>query len=677
MLAFFPACGDDGSGGGQGPNSNVDPNGDAGAGAAAGPRSFRHPGLLHTEEDFARMRAKIGAGAQPWVDGYGALTRSGRAQLGSVPHPLQTVIRGGDGENFRTMVEDLERAYQFALRWKISDDRAYADLAVQFLDAWSSTMTTLTGNADRFIAAGLYGYQWANAAEIMRTYPGWPTASVARFQKLLLDVFYPLCHDFLLKHNGAVITNYWASWDLLTLCGILAIGAFCDREDIYGEAIDYFQNGQGNGAIAHAIYSIHPGYLGQWQESGRDQGHSTLSISCLASLCEMAWNQGDDLYGYDNNRFLAGAQYVAKSNLKDANGKAYELPFSTYINNQGTMTAVSTAGMPNLRPCWESIYNHYVNRKGLAAPWVSAIAAQIRPEGATWNGDDPSFGTLTHSLDPIAEGGAPSGLTGRVVGGKVLLSWWGSAHATGYQVKRSASADGPFESIGRVDEPCTYMDAPGHGVWHYRVAAIGAGGESNPSNGARMALPTESRLLLQDGALTGGASWGDGGVLVLDGTSGHLELPQGALSELGDVTVALWVYWNKEKANTRVFDFGSSDIAYMALVPRDASGILRFAITGTTYFGEQSIRAKSALPTAAWVHLAITLSGTVGTLYVNGVVAGTNDAISLAPFQLGKTTRNWLGRSQYATDPYFDGRMRDLRIMSGALGPSEIAALAQ
>jgi len=62
---------------------------------------------------------------------------------------------------------------------------------------------------------------------------------------------------------------------------------------------------------------------------------------------------------------------------------------------------------------------------------------------------------------------------------------------------------------------------------------------------------------------------------------------------------------------------------------------------------------------------------------VNGVVAGTNDAISLAPFQLGKTTRNWLGRSQYATDPYFDGRMRDLRIMSGALGPSEIAALAQ
>ena len=29
----------------------------------------------------------------------------------------------------------------------------------------------------------------------------------------------------------------------------------------------------------------------------------------------MAWKQGDDLYGYDDNRFLAGCEYVAKYNL--------------------------------------------------------------------------------------------------------------------------------------------------------------------------------------------------------------------------------------------------------------------------------------------------------------------------------------------------------------------------
>ena len=229
-------------------------------------------------------------------------------------------------------------------------------------------MTTLTGNADRFIAAGLYGYQWANAAEIMRSYSGWSADGIARFQRLLLEVFYPLSHDFLVNHNGADITNYWASWDLLSICGVMAIGVFCDRVDLYDEAMNYYKTGRGNGAAAHAVYCLHPGHLGQWQESGRDQGHTTLSISLAASLCEMAWSQGDDLYGYRNNRLLSGAEYVAASNLADAAGNYASLPFSLYVNRQGTMTTVSTAGRPHLRPCWEAIYNHYVNRRGPVRP---------------------------------------------------------------------------------------------------------------------------------------------------------------------------------------------------------------------------------------------------------------------------------------------------------------------
>jgi len=660
-------------------------------------RSFVHPGLMHTESDFARMRAKIAAGAQPWAGGWNALTSSSRAQLGASPHPLETVVRGGDGENFRTMVEDLERAYQFALRWKVSGDTAYADRAVLFLNAWSSTMKVLTGNADRFLAAGIYGYQWALAAEMMRGYEGWQAADLARFQTLLLEVFYPLSHQFLLTHNGSNITNYWANWDLCAICCILAVGVLCDRADLYDEAIGYYKNGRGNGAAAHNVYFLHPGHLGQWQESGRDQGHSTLGMALTGLLCEMAWGQGDDLYGYANNRFLAGAEYVAKSNLQDASGQFNTLPFSTYVNRQGTFTAVSTAGQPNLRPCWEVIYNHYVNRKGLSAPFVSAIAAQIRPERSDWIGDSPSFGTLTFSLDPAAAGTPPSGLTAVLAGAKVLLSWWGSAYASSYQVKRAASPSGPFAAVASVTDPRTYTDAPGDGVWYYTVTAIDTSGESAASNVVRIALPTELRVRLpldagsgtsapdasgqgQDGALIGAASWGEGRngsrALLLDGQTGHLALPAGVLSDVGDFSIALWVYWSTAATNTRVFDFGSSDIAYLALIPRDSQGKLRFAITGTTYFGEQSISAGSALPTGRWVHLAVTLAGTRGTLYVDGVAAGSNEAVALAPFQLGGTTQNWLGRSQYPADPYFNGRMQDLRLYSGALSAEQVAALA-
>jgi len=696
LQALLAGCGS-GAGSGDVPAGAGNASASPGNAPTATTRSFVHPGLMHTEADFARIRAKIAAGAQPWLGGWNALTSSSRAGLWSVPNPLETVVRGGDGENFRTMVEDLERAYQYALRWKVSQDTAYADQAVKFLNAWSSTMKVLTGNADRFLAAGIYGYQWALAAEMMRSYPGWQAADLAAFQKLLLEVFYPLSHDFLLNHNGANITNYWANWDLCAICCILAVGVLSDRSDLYDEAIGYYKNGRGNGAAAHNVYFLHPGHLGQWQESGRDQGHSTLGMALTGLLCEMAWSQGDDLYGYANNRFLAGAEYVARSNLQDANGQYDTLPFSTYVNRQGTFTAVSTAGQPNLRPCWEVIYNHYVNRKGLSAPFVSAIAAQIRPERNDWIGDSPSFGTLSFSLDPVAAGTPPSGLTACLAGGKVLLSWWGSAYATSYSVKRAPSASGPFTAIANVSDPRTHTDVPGDGVWYYTVTATDTSGESAASNVVRVALPTELRARLPldagsgstaadasghgaDATLVGGASWGDGRngsrALLLDGQTGHLALPTGVLSDAGDFTIALWAYWNTASTNTRVFDFGSSDIAYLALIPRDSQGKLRFMITGTTYFGEQSISASTALPTGRWVHLAVTLAGTRGTLYVDGAAAGSNDTMPFAPFQLGSTTQNWLGRSQYPADPFFDGRMQDLRLYSGALSADQVAALA-
>ena len=44
---------------------------------------------------------------------------------------------------------------------------------------------------------------FAIAAEVLRDYPGWPFTNQARFKRMLLDYFYPVCHDFLTRHNGA------------------------------------------------------------------------------------------------------------------------------------------------------------------------------------------------------------------------------------------------------------------------------------------------------------------------------------------------------------------------------------------------------------------------------------------------------------------------------------------
>jgi hypothetical protein len=38
--------------------------------SATSPAKFVHPGLLHTEADFDRMRQKVAANASPWIDGW-------------------------------------------------------------------------------------------------------------------------------------------------------------------------------------------------------------------------------------------------------------------------------------------------------------------------------------------------------------------------------------------------------------------------------------------------------------------------------------------------------------------------------------------------------------------------------------------------------------------------------
>jgi hypothetical protein len=275
----------------------------------------------------------------------------------------------------------------------------YAEKSIAILNAWSAELKQLNGSTDVDLAAGIYGYELANAAEIMRTYPGWKPDDFARFKKLMLEVFLPVNQDFLKRHNGTRIDHYWANWDLCSLASMMAIGVLCDRREIYGEAIQYLKTGPGNGAISNAIYYVHPGGLGQWQESGRDQGHTVMGIGMMGAICEMAWKQGDDLYGYDDNRFLAGCEYVAKYNLGG------EVPFKPYQNGDVQQTVISATARGELRPVWELVYNHYVKRKGLPAPYTTRMAAKVRPEGGggdygpnSGGFDQLGYGTLTATL---------------------------------------------------------------------------------------------------------------------------------------------------------------------------------------------------------------------------------------------------------------------------------------
>jgi aryl-phospho-beta-D-glucosidase BglC (GH1 family) len=197
-------------------------------------------------------------------------------------------------------------------------------------------------------------------------------------------------------------------------------------------------------------------------------------------------------------------------------------------------------------------------------------------------------------------------------------------------------------------------------------------------NEASGTTAADSTVNGRHGTLVGGPTrvTGQGGKAVdLDGTDDHVSLPTGVVSSLGDFTISTWVNLDAASPGSRIFDFGSGTTNYMFLTPANGTtGTVRFAITTSGAGGEQTISGTSALPTGAWTHVAVTRSGNLGILYVNGVEVGRNAALTLFPMALGVTTQNWIGRSQYS-DPYLNGRVDDFRIYINALAASDVLAL--
>jgi hypothetical protein len=170
---------------------------------------------------------------------------------------------------------------------------------------------------------------------------------------------------------------------------------------------------------------------------------------------------------------------------------------------------------------------------------------------------------------------------------------------------------------------------------------------------------------------------GFGNAIKLNGADAnrYVALPPGVLSGLTDFTVATWVNISSLATWSRLFDFGTGQGVYMFLTPRSGDGNVRFAITTGGGGAEQRIEGPAPLPTG-WTHVAVTKSGTTGTLYVNGEPVGTNPNLTLGPSDLngGDTPNNWIGRSQYP-DPLLDATVDDFHLYDRAITPAELGSL--
>lgn len=442
---------------------------------------FVHPGGLHSQTDLDRMKAKVAAGESPWIDGWNALIQDRKAQSNYKAAPDSHMASRQRAQ------DDANAAYLNALRWNISGDTAHADCAVRIFNAWAKTVSEIPRGTDQPGLSGIPIGTFAIAAELLRSYPGWSAADQTRFKRMLLDYFYPVCHDFLTRHNGGCDSAYWANWDTCNMRAVMAIGVFCDDRAKFDEAVEYFKHGRSTGSISNAAPFRFEGGLVQWQESGRDYAHVMGGQGLLMEMCQIAWNQGLDLFSYDNNRLLGAAEHTAQYTLWKG------VPY-TYYNNceNANQFYISENYHGRLAAShFELVYNHYVVRQGLKAPNVKLFADLRRPEPGEI--DVLGYGTLTYTLDaqasplPAKAPPTPREVTATPGLQRVELKWSpsGAYTAHGYEVSRATNSSGPFKSIYSTKLWTTpaYVDTTVKAgvTYYYTIAALNNAGKSAPS----------------------------------------------------------------------------------------------------------------------------------------------------------------------------------------------------
>ncbi len=333
----------------------------------------------------------------------------------------------------------------------------------------------------------------------------------------------------------------------------------------------------------------------------------------------------------------------------------------------------------------------YTDTDLLASTTYYYVIAAVNGSGEGAKSEQAEATTLTGAPD------APTGVTMILGTHEVVLSWAATGGATNYSVKRSTTSGGPYTTLATDLTGTTYTDTSiGQGdTYYYTVVANNADGAGLDSAELTLGADTlgvhlnfdetdgdtaidssgydHNATLINDPSF--GAGMIDGGLHFAGASFQYAALPEGIASGLTDFTISTWIRVDSFATWQRIFDFGTGTDNYMYLTTQGAAGdrLPRFVILvpGDQQFVDSSI----ALTTDVWTHVAVTRTADTVSIYIDGTLAGS-DAITLAPSELGFTTRNYLGKSQFA-DPYFDGSLDDFRIYTQSMNATEISALAQ
>lgn len=173
-------------------------------------------------------------------------------------------------------------------------------------------------------------------------------------------------------------------------------------------------------------------------------------------------------------------------------------------------------------------------------------------------------------------------------------------------------------------------------------------------------------------------------------TAAYIDLPNGILSSLTDVTIEGWVTINGNQNWSRIFDFGNGSAGELFAPGGDAGGTSNFLLSAQIG-GDANMKRLQMNPGPSLdsndpvvpgqkFHFAVVYDsqGNAGTpqmrYYSGGQFKGS---VNLAePLSQVQDVNNWVGRSNWTADANTDGCFDELRMWSTPLSSSHIEEIA-
>ena len=294
----------------------------------------------------------------------------------------------------------------------------------------------------------------------------------------------------------------------------------------------------------------------------------------------------------------------------------------------------------------------------------------------------------------MAAPAAPTALQATPQPGSIRLEWTAPADNDIAQYIVQRSADGlQWNTIHNSVPGTVYIDNTANPAtaYYYRVRAVDNFlNRSEPSESitARIAATPACIMQmtgdsLQDATVNGNHCALQGSYLqqtgqvgkaiqLNGGTAKYLQLPA-TIANHRKLTVATWVNMRAASNWQRVFDFGTDTEHYVFLTFKNSyTSKPRLAIKNGG--DEQTLDFPAAWATGKWLHVAVTFGENEVVVYLNGAAVATSTTMTIRPADF-RPIFNYIGRSQFDSDPLLRAYIDDFRIYNYTLSADEIAAI--